>query len=236
MCEPAHSIVQFDPPDDDNDDQNSGTPTGRLGMFVGNIGKWFKKIGGMFHVSMMGAGHSETLSSISAEKQAFLLPPDTKYEAKWWNRSFVLDSDYRGRNVTLDRFGRFVPIHSDPVRKQLAYENAKQYADLVSIGSLHSLRQFLGATIDKADNLGLYNAAFRQILTPKGRCHYENRLKQADLLETNLNKIEKLDNVREAFKRICLGLTRARRLLVPEWADDKTLWVPPTRKLVMAKA
>ena len=214
MCEPMHSIVQFEPPTNSDDppppSDGGDTPTGTWASRLGNTVKWLKRVGGMFHLSAMGKGHSEALGSQDGRREYFLMPEATRYEASWWNREVRVDGSY---------------FASEP---QVALQNAKDYAGLVSIGSLHALRQFLEVSMTNTDNLMAYVRQFRNILTSKGRVRYEHELNRilknrAALMLTNDYVVPSHN---EAVRNLCLGFTRKRHLLVPEWADDRSLWTP----------
>ena len=80
MCEPAHSIVQYE------DDNDSWTDTfTKLQRFFGSK---LRKIGRWFHISKMGAGHSLDLGYKVHE----WLPDHIDYEGVWWQKDFKLDS------------------------------------------------------------------------------------------------------------------------------------------------
>lgn len=95
MCEPYHSIVQY--PERDKDDNDHGPKITGLGQRQSLGSKaldFMKKIKSWFHFSKMGSGHSE---AIRANRTTELwLPPDTRYEVAWWNRSVKRDGKYTG--------------------------------------------------------------------------------------------------------------------------------------------
>lgn len=70
MCEPMHSITQY--PDQDDD----GNPTGsRVEAMLGRpnvVVKFFKKLGSFFHLSRMGAGHSESVGQAIGGSSRYL--------------------------------------------------------------------------------------------------------------------------------------------------------------------
>jgi hypothetical protein len=214
MCQPSHSIVQFEPPEDDFNSGDSAPPSSGLMVRIGKLGKWLKRIGGMFHASRMGEGHTGALGHQCGLRETFILPPArTDYEAHWWDRTLKMDGPYGGH-----------------VGAGVAQENAQRYADAVSIGSLHALRQFLSESFDNTHTPGQYVEAFRDILNRKGRAEYERNLKRIGAIR--YFDFDTPRAVIESAKRLCLGLTRKRHLLVPEWADDKKLWVPSTSIVV----
>ena len=191
MCEPAHSILQYP----DTFDDGSGMATKPFApSALQKFFDWGKKIGSFFHFSKMGEGHSEAQKIIIGQTW-HEVPNPLRYEANWWDRKFHID-DYRT-----------VPPDS--------HDCAKHYADLVSIGSLHALRQFLEASMKKTDRASEYFARFHNnFLNGKGRAELEKRFKSQVKHFFNINQIGLL-----------LGFTRKRNLLVPEWADDEKLWV-----------
>lgn len=185
MCEPYHSISQFR--DDDND---------RLGCTLGPIAKLLKKLGGFWHLSKMGKGHSGALECVRNTSNhgahvSFLVPEHNDYEVAWWNRHLK-------------------PDRSKP--NQDALLAAKDYANLTSIGSLHALRQFLEMSIKLSDKPMMYLTMMRHMLNKKG-------LVQWDLARKKL----KTRNPK-SLSSFCIGFTRKRGLLVPEWSDDAHLW------------
>lgn len=239
MCEPYHSIVQFEPPpsmnDDDDrdfhDDGGSGSPPSRITRYISNAVKWVKKIGSRWHLSKMGEGHTGAVGSLDGIRDTFLLPERTLWEAAWWNRTLKKD----GRTA-------FLP-HQEPI----AYAEAKKYADIVSIGSLHSLRQFLENSIRNSQRPSSYVWMIRQqLLNQKGRKSYEHKLIQAfgktgadslfdrayALLDDKPVSYKTRNEYLDRLVKIVLGFTRKRDMLVPEWSDDLSLWVPPTRPVV----
>jgi hypothetical protein len=224
VCEPAHSIVQFEPPDDSSPPPSDGgtTPSGWKG--------WLKKFGGLFHLSRMGNGHSESLTFhrdqlcadmnvaepnlIYKKAPPFLVKPLAYYETNWWERKLVLDG--YGCNAT------------DPIKIQESFDAAQQYASHVCLGSLHAFREFLGTSIMKSGDPISYALNFRTMLNKRGRREYEHRIKVGKIETTyfKLNIIKDMTKCRDGLRRLCLGFTRKRHLLVPEWADDASLWTP----------
>ncbi len=234
MCQPAHSIIQFDPPDDDDQDHGGNASSGRIMSALGKAGKWLKKIGNMFHLSTMGQGHHGALGEIDGFKDTFILPERTYFEAHWWNREVKIDGFFNGRrSAPLYINGESANVELRELEKVEALKNSKLYADAVSIGSLHALRQFLEVSLDKTEDPNLYVLAMRRILNRKGLVAYEQRLKQIPhIQEINYNKFA--FDLRESIKGLLLGFTRKRHLLIPEWADDTKLWVPSSNAIVMA--
>jgi hypothetical protein len=224
MCEPKHSIVQY--PDDDGDDQSSGTPTA---VRISGWGEWLRKIGQWLHLSKMGKGHSEAIKTTSIEAELFL-PKPTYYEVEWWQRRLLLDGPFRG---TFKRTGHnalehHIAMHtSDAARtswyrlQDEAKQAAQQYANAVSIGNMTTFRRFLTTSLQKTEEPTKYVLHFELMLNRVGRDQLARRLKEFTMRcgrvsKTNVDRITKL----------LLGFTRKRELLIPEWADDKGLWVP----------
>lgn len=215
MCQPNHSIVQFEPPNDndDNDTHGSGSGEGRLGIVLGKAGQWLRKIGKCFHLSRMGEGHTGAQGHLNGLRETFFLPTPTLYEAQWWNRKIAFDGWYYG--------------YSDR-EEVLGYATA--YANAVSIGSLHALRTFLEASIKRTEYPEMYVGAFRNMLNARGKTEFEKKI--------NCSYINNRDIVPgkvESLIRLCLGMTRKRNLLVPEWADDGKLWSPPSRTIAFGQ-
>lgn len=208
MCEPTHSIVQYPPSNE------GGTPTDVLlqKTLKERVYDWFVKIGGYFHLSKMGSGHSEA----TRESGTFscLIPEETRYEAMWWDRTVKIDGLFAGKEFDRD----------------LALEAATTYAQAVSIGSLTAFRRFLETSMTRTERPYLYvNAFLEHMLTKEGRTHATDKIKSAlSLRKLNTGILWKLGtNSKEELDRaikVVLGLTRQRRLLVPAWADDDALW------------
>src|SRR3989304_5764055 len=83
MCEPSHSIIQFDVQDESG---QLNAPKIR--------GGWIRRILSWVHVSKFGRGHSEALSQHPRIWQV----GNTLYEGHWWNRDLKIDSKYSCAN------------------------------------------------------------------------------------------------------------------------------------------
>jgi hypothetical protein len=214
MCEPHHSIVQF-PDKDDNDN-----PTGPAVEAIPQQAEgWFawgrRKLGEWFHFSKMGFGHSEALGQLCPLARR-ILPPDTKYEASWWDRTVRRDGPYYGRDYDA----------------QPALDCAIQYARAVSIGNLALLRQFLDRSLRRSNRPWVYIDPFTRLLNLEGCNAFTRKLKRllgitslsalTHMLGSVADNKDRLDTV----IKVMLGFTRRRNWLVPEWADDRALWLP----------
>jgi hypothetical protein len=224
MCEPCHSIVQY--PDHDDDDRSSGTPTEQR---ISKLGHWLRKFGQWLHLSKMGNGHGEAVAKTSLQTELFL-PMPTLYEVNWWERKMHIDGPFRG---ALKRTGHnSLETYSDAfigehfaLKQKLREEStaaAQQYANAVSIGNMTTFRRFLTTSIQKSDQPTKYVLHFQLMLNRAGRDSLAKRIKEFTMRcgrvsKTNVDRVTKL----------LLGFTRKRELLIPEWADDKSLWVPP---------
>lgn len=236
MCEPSHSIIQYDPPEYDNDGDGPGSGMSaqagqyaRDGLLAG-LGQWAKKIKGWMHLSMLGKGHSET---IGARSNGLMYQYDNVlrlYEAHWWNRSVVKDGAMRRGGYA----------HNVVVTQQ-QLEAATNYANLVSIGDLGQLRRFLEQSLAKTDKSNVYLHQFRNgFLTVDGRIQFDKDCKEIlkvsphAILDQSIgvvnSPIGKADSKKsrplslESVTKFILGFTRKRKLIVPEWADDDSLW------------
>lgn len=221
MCEPTHSIVQF--PDKDDFDNPTGSiidaipasytmdmrPGGMVLCQRPDMIAWAKaKILSWYHFSKLGFGHSESIGLI-APGARHRLPPDTRYEAKWWNRTVRLDGHYNGKDYD----------------QQLALDCAKQYANNVSIGNMTKLRQFLTTSLRQSERPEAYIWTFAEALNTKGRDTYAFQLKRLfDIGFLGRSCNVKMKSCLEAIIKVVMGFTRKRRLLVPEWADDNMIW------------
>jgi len=223
MCEPCHSIVQY--PDHDDDDRSSGTPTEQR---ISKLGQWLRKFGQWLHLSKMGNGHSEAVAKTSLQTELFL-PTPTLYEVNWWERKMHIDGAFRGG---FNRIGRNAMARQSEwsdqykeVREMLrkeAFDAAQHYANAVSIGNMTTFRRFLTVSLQKSDQPTKYVEHFTLMLNRTGRDSLCQRIKEFTMRcgrvsKTNVDRVTKL----------LLGFTRKRELLISEWADDKSLWVPP---------
>ena len=230
MCEPCHSIIQYNSRDDQNDDDN--LPFGgqmdresRLKAVMGKLGDWGKKVLGWFHLSKLGAGHH----SIFTGPQTLVLPRETKYEGRWWERKVVID-------------GRF---YGNPLDQEEALRAATMYSHDVVMDSMSKFRRFLEISMGKSAGYGyMYATRFmEEVLTPAGRDQLLERLKTIfghrgtkSQMITELfggsawPSVAMTDPVpvpqeRRAQAIKCLmGYTRRRGIFVPLWADDDKLW------------
>jgi len=243
MCEPSHSILQYNPPEKNDDDFDGGVTSmsaqagqySRDGLLAG-LGQWAKKIKGWMHLSMLGKGHSET---IGARSNGLMYRYDNVfrlYEAHWWDRSVVRDGALR----------RGVYDHSAVLTEE-QLKAATDYAMSVSIGDLGQLRRFLEQSLARTDKAAGYLARFRDgFLNVDGRsqfdkaCHEVLKVEPAVLMRTNLSSQKSIDLAvqmgssidskksrplsLESITKFVVGFTRKRKLLVPEWADDDSLW------------
>lgn len=212
MCEPALSINQY------NDDDGPGDATIQQILDKARAGavKWGKRVRGWFNFCKMGNGHSEALE-IRMGRGSWHMPDPTTYEGYWWNRSFKLDS------------WRIRPDELQPDQ----FEAAKEYADEVCLGSMQRLRRFLETSIMATTWPEAYYSRFMEgLLNSKGR--HELRRKLRSIVKVGPVNMTLLDmRQRKSAVDAMVGITRKRRLLVPEWADDDSLWTPPKKKLVL---
>jgi len=199
MCEPSHSIVQYPSQDD------GGSPTAPLMDAIEKCQPegWFarlkKRIGGWFHFSKMGYGHSEALLLTPESRRR--LPTENRYEAWWWVRKVALDGQFFGPDY----------------EKVDALECATAYAHKVSVGNLTLWRQFIESSMRLSKRPHSYETAFVDLmLTAKGRDAFKAKSVRVNKSRWNL----------ETAIKLILGFSRKRELLVPEWADDTKLWVP----------
>ena len=249
MCEPAHSIVQLPPHVDDDDDDElggggvgrpgGGTPSGSGGIlrkWREGVGEFGRKVRGWFQFSSMGKGHSESMTERLQREgsKVTLLSVDaitahTRYEAFWWERKFDIDGPFLPR-TSFNRLGlrQLTEIEDEKVLRQVAYECAQEYANLVSIGSTRALRQFLDVSLRRTLTPGQYAQCFELMLNKKGKEEYHGKLRAAFGRGTHRSVNWREGDNLERLKKLMLGFTRRRGLLVPEWADDNPLWVPST--------
>ena len=204
MCEPYHSIVQFE-----DDGASSGGI--REGM-VKKFGSFVKKIGSALHVSKMGGGHSLAIGQITGDgKRQFLLPDDTKYECDWATRTLKLDGWYRGGND-----------HQD------AFNWAFEYANRVSIGDIRMLRRFLEISMSNTEEFNNYMEHARKLFNKRGLVILDKKLavipgwKKRGRWGHRYFQVD--PTLQVPATRVVCGLTRNRNLLVTEWADCPEMW------------
>lgn len=213
MCEPNHSINQF--PDDPD-------LTPKVQSAFQKVTEWAKKVGSWFHFSKMGMGHSESIRY--GKNQSLYIPEPTRYEAKWWFRRFERDGSFIGSDGKVYREWGDRPPH---IMEEMAdaFDSARIYADQVCLGSLSAFRRFFETSVQKSNYANLYFEQFRSMLNTEGRLEMDKKLKFLDLRSSYFS-IGAVDRNKDAMTKICMGLTRKRGLLIPEWADDNKLWLP----------
>jgi hypothetical protein len=236
MCEPSHSIIQYNPPEHDDDGDGPGSSMSaqagqysRDGLLAG-LGQWAKKIRGWMHLSMLGKGHSETLGARSNGLMYRYNDVFRLYEAHWWNRKVIRDG-------ALQRGG----YASNVIITQQQLDAATNYANLVSIGDLGQLRRFLEQSLAKTDRSQAYLNQFRAgFLNVDGRIQFDKDCKEILKVSPSVildqavgvvnSPVGKADPSKgrplslESVTKFILGFTRKRKLIVPEWADDASLW------------
>lgn len=205
MCEPSHSINQYP-----TDDPESGAPNeSRLRIGLQKVGDWLKRVGRFFHISCLGSGHSESIEWASTRQ--LWLPNETRYEARWWDRTVHFD----GSTYLLKKLG----IADE------ALESATIYSKQVSIGNLSQLRNFLEVSMKKSERPRCYiDRMLGDLFSKKGR-----NAAYKTWQEVTGNKC--FDFRKEALPldsliKFFLGFTRNRENLNDAWADDDALWKP----------
>ena len=172
----------------------------RFSQIMGKIVNAGRRIKNWFHVCKMGAGHSGTLAIHGCRE--FLLGSFNLYEVAWWDRNTRGDG---------------------PIKGVGSLEKAAAYADKVSVGSLSIFRRFYEQSVLKSNTPSLYIQMFHSMLNLKGKQEYEKKLKcvSLSLWDRSFSQSQLQSAVNAA-----LGLTRKRKFLVPEWADNDALWTP----------
>lgn len=246
MCEPFHSITQF--PAISQEEGRFTSPGDNLSVLLSqtlqapiithglalrdnavinvksdpfsNLGV---EIDEFVNFSRLGLGHSESMEVAGLSRRKVpQLPDDTRYEVAWWERRVRIDGHFKGGPKWVE---------------QQAFKSAEKYAQLSSIGNLSIFRRFLEQTVRKttASRRACYfMRVLESLLTVEGRQQLYYKLQQAMGGQKGVDAIwsmEKLDA--DMFDRCVsamLGFTRKRHLLVPEWADDDSLWVRKSAK------
>lgn len=220
MCEPMHSMIQFDDPndkDDSDNDQSAQAGGHSFGRICGKLSQWSKKLGRWLHVSRLGFGHSETVGRLVGGNVIgwHYEEGKTLYEANWATRDVKVD-------------GRLHVPHYD---RDIAIQRATEYANMVSIGNLTTLRNFLEVSLRETDRPWYYMRMMHEyMLTSKGKRAMEHDLRQKFSLKSfdfdSFRSLQELQNAtsRKSLTKLMLGYTRRRKLLIPAWADDGQLW------------
>ena len=215
MCEPYHSVVQYPSDFDDSNLPFGGNmdKRARLQSALGKAFSWTKKIGKWFHLSRFGAGHSG--ATRESGRASLYLPRATLYEGQWWHRQFKLDGWY-GRGL-------------DP----LALEAAEKYHKSSVMGNMSLFRRFLETSMVKTNH-------------PQGAAVYVETMLDYVFTKEGANKL--LEKFRRVFGKnvtfarvmnqrsheqevekgikIVMGFSRKRKLFLPHFSDDDSLWVP----------
>jgi hypothetical protein len=222
MCEPAHSIVQYNCQDDHNDDDfqkpfsSQMDQESRIKAALGKVLGLGRRISHWLHFSKLGNGHSGVVDNkLSPQLTEFghadlILPRDTKYENNWWDRKVVFD-------------GRFNGPLSD---REPALTAATIYAECSCLGNMSLFRRFLEQSIKNSERFAhRYVERFIEgMLTVDGRIEFTNQLKQVG--RGKLFDLFKNPNTKDAALAKLMKMTRQRKLLLPHWADNNTLWTP----------
>lgn len=177
-----------------------------IGQLLGELGKFSKKVRGWMHLSKMGSGHSETLSARSNQAMYRYHTTMSLYEAHWWDRKVTRDGG---------------PNFGEP-----QFAAAKEYANMVSIGNLSQLRNFLEQSLSATDRREPYVGRFYEnFLNSTGRAEFAAKFKELFKV-SRFSSFSSLTNIKtESLTKFMVGFTRKRKLIVPEWADDDKLWV-----------
>ena len=201
MCEPAHSIVQYDPTD--SDDHFGGMD---MGSILSKLGSFSKKVGRWFHISKMGAGHS--LATQFGRQQLLYLPEGNKYEGFWWNKG----------DFHFDGWGDKPDVETT--------QAAEEYHKRSCIGSIQLFRRFLEESMKQSERPNKYAARFvEHILLSKAKDMFVTKVNR--LLPGRLkcgHNVVIAEGTKERFIKLVMGFTRKRGLLVPEWSQDDTFW------------
>lgn len=211
MCEPCHSINQY--PDDP--DINP-----RVQTAFEKVAGAFKKIGSWFHFSKMGMGHSESIQYNQLHEH--WIPEPTRYEVEWWHRRFKRDGSFNYQGRGYGTWGIDLPPDIAPLADD-AEDSARIYAEQVSYGSLPIFRRFFETSVMKTERPFVYFSQLMDMLNVTGQNLLDQKVKRAfgqSMHTVNTRKY------REPIMKMCLGFTRKRELLIPEWADDAKLWLP----------
>jgi len=213
MCEPTHSVVQYPATQAAMGDTNHdvmrllNAVSGRNRMSSG------QKIGDYMHYHKAGFGHSETISKLTEAER--LLPTETRYEGEWWNRDFKVDGPYN------------VPEFD----KQMAYDMAAEYSRRHCTANTKILAKFLADSLRRSDQPEQYLERFLHMIKPSRRAVTWDEIK-VHLQGSKPGTRVKMDKTFikspkcDALIAQVMQLANTRDILVPEWADDDTIWTP----------
>lgn len=215
MCEPAHSIVQY-PGDYDDSDLPFGDTIdkeSRLKAALGKAFRWTKKIGEWFHFSHFGSGHG----GIANYRNTIFLPTPLLYEGEWWERKFHFDG-----------WG------AKPTTRST--EAARTYHDASVMGNMSLFRRFLETSMTSSSHpRGAYvyvEALLEKVFTAEGANKLLEKFRRVfGRHATPAHVMSQQSSEQEVEKaiKITMGFTRKRKLFLPHFADDTSLWVPGDR-------
>jgi len=173
---------------------------------LGKIWDWGKKIANWFHFSKLGSGHSE---SIEWNKTKHLILPakEVRYEGAWWNRTFKIDG------------------YPDTLEAERAKQAAHEYSNIVCMGNIQVFRRYFETSLNQSSRFMLHVQQFLDgMLNPKGKDLFTRKMQQCFPRKTRMREYIKTPQV----INLVMGFTRKRELLVPEWSDVPSLWIPST--------
>lgn len=211
MCEPYHSIVQY--PDTFDKDLPLSEGMDKESKLKAALGKgfgWTKKIGKWFHLSKFGAGHHENTSSLNYRSRIYMPAPEL-WEGEWWTRTFKYD----GYNL-------------QPGNRQR--DAAQEYHNRSVMGNMSLFRRFLETSMRQSRRSHVYvETLLDHVLTAEGANKLLEKFKR--VFGRNGTPSYVMAHKQEVGKaiNIVMGFTRRRKLFLPHFADDNSLWVPGGR-------
>jgi len=211
MCEPAHSIVQY-PTDFDSPVSSQLDKKSLLAAALGKGFGWAKKVGEYFHLSKFGAGHHENTGSLSYRSSIYL-PDPVLWEGLWWKREFKFDG-LVGWNSS-----------SIPGSKTAAQE----YHNSSAMGNMSLFRRFLETSMRKSSCPYVYvETMLENVLTSEGVNKLLEKFRRVFGQSTSpayvMSRSSSKQQIEKAIK-VVMGFTRQRRLFLPHFSDDDSLWV-----------
>lgn len=227
MCEPHHSVVQFQIREaneyDDITPYSQMDPEQLLqaalrGELQSGYLQWGTRIGKYLHFSKLGSGHTGALrveNKSGLVKLNPTLPPATHYENKWWDK--IGD----GGVTKFDFDGSFQGHHTD---RYIALTAAQKYSYSMSTCNIEKFTNFIRESVKNSSMAYSYvDKMVDCMLSTTGKEAVLGRLKLMNLREA-FGYSKEVKEKEKAIDVVMNVLKEDRKLWKPEWADDKAFW------------
>lgn len=123
--------------------------------------------------------------------------------------------------------GRFSYELGSPEEEEDKLASAEAYSHAVCMGHIKKLRRFLENSLSSTDNFNTYfTRIFDCFLTSVGRIKMEETLKKINggRLIDIYGSAPPSQELIQPMTNALIGMTRQRRLIVPEWSDADECW------------